>query len=1005
DPPQLVVDCDPKPVGDSLPTCTVTPNRVGRWLVRTTATDSLGNTLLSEADIAVFAESTERHAGQVSARPPYGLSRDKDLYQPGETAKLTLGSADAMVRGIFAVSADGLRSWHLVDIKDGGFAGTTSKDIALGVEQLPGVNAEVLLIGERTTYTLMDGYDSGRPTLLHDREPLPMDVESQRLSVEVESSTASARPGDELSVTLVVRDRDGLVVPDAEVTLWAVDAGIVLLQPFELPDLLGGLFPRRSAGTWWGETRNFLGYQLGFSNPTGGGGMGYGSGMGSLGSRSYGGAGGAASGPVAARKKFVTTPYYNGEIITDAEGKATIHFTLPDNLTRFELFAMASEGVTRFGKGKSSVEVSLPLLLRPALPRFANLGDHLEAGVIVQNNSEESVVAQVTASSTGLLSRTVPSVKPESVSLEPGRSAEVRFAWLASQTGTETLRFDVATATERDAVEVSLPVQERILDETVAVYGVIEQAVAIPLMLPFAVFADRGGLDLSVSSTRLTGLADAARYLIDYPHGCLEQTSSRLAPLILLGELGPDLTGVTADDVKPMIDAGLERLQTMAMPGGGFSYWPGNGNPTHPFASLYATLILADAQAAGYDTLGLLEPSLNYARALVLPTTAPATDSSTDVTDQAWIEKAFALYVLASQDAIPDESLLGAVEMAKKPVGKPIFARFMLYRALRGIEPSRLPGEDLVGIAEALLISAENQIVEEGRAAHIKEIAGLGRWMDSEHRSDAIALDVLLQVQPDHPMIEKLAIGLLDARQSGRWRSTQENAWALRAMVRYLNVVESAVPNFDMTAWYDGEPMLSHHFEGRSADKIESHLPITAVIEADGKPVLIGKKGEGRLYYRLGMTYAPKDQNLPAWDAGFSVTREYSVNGVRLEAGTPLNAGDIVKVNITLDCPSRRYYVALVDPLPAAFEPIDTTLATTGSSAVRVVRWSEFNHNEMRDNRVEYFADELAAGSHVLQYEARVTSAGQFRAGATVVEEMYTPEVFGRGEPMDLEVR
>jgi len=118
---------------------------------------------------------------------------------------------------------------------------------------------------------------------------------------------------------------------------------------------------------------------------------------------------------------------------------------------------------------------------------------------------------------------------------------------------------------------------------------------------------------------------------------------------------------------------------------------------------------------------------------------------------------------------------------------------------------------------------------------------------------------------------------------------------------------------------------------------------------------------------------------------------------------------------------ARRYHVALVDPLPAGLEPLDPSLATTASDAasdgseVGVMGgpglggpgrgaghwwwWSRpwFDHENLRDNRAEAFTTLLWEGSYRYRYTARATTPGTFTAGPPKAEEMYSPEVFGRG--------
>ncbi len=204
-------------------------------------------------------------------------------------------------------------------------------------------------------------------------------------------------------------------------------------------------------------------------------------------------------------------------------------------------------------------------------------------------------------------------------------------------------------------------------------------------------------------------------------------------------------------------------------------------------------------------------------------------------------------------------------------------------------------------------------------------------------------------------------------------------------------------------------------------------IPMATLLEGDArKELLVSKEGPGRLYYRIGLRYAPESLVLQPLDRGFTVERAYEAlddaNDVRRdEAGAwHVRAGARVRVRLTMVAPARRYHVALVDPLPAGLEPLNpalavtgtlpaergdepTPLATAGLRGPRVVdqRWwwprPWFEHQNLRDERAEAFASLLWEGVHTYGYVARATTPGTFVVPPTRAEEMYAPETFGRG--------
>src|SRR5690606_25768460 len=101
------------------------------------------------------------------------------------------------------------------------------------------------------------------------------------------------------------------------------------------------------------------------------------------------------------RANFKQTAYFNPSVITDANGVATVHIPLPDNLTTFRLMAVAVAQDDRYGTQSGQVRVNKPLMVRPALPRFLRVGDSLDAGVVLSNRTNVKQTVSLTAAVTG----------------------------------------------------------------------------------------------------------------------------------------------------------------------------------------------------------------------------------------------------------------------------------------------------------------------------------------------------------------------------------------------------------------------------------------------------------------------------------------------------------------------------------------------------------------------------------------------------------------------------
>jgi uncharacterized protein YfaS (alpha-2-macroglobulin family) len=189
-------------------------------------------------------------------------------------------------------------------------------------------------------------------------------------------------------------------------------------------------------------------------------------------------------------------------------------------------------------------------------------------------------------------------------------------------------------------------------------------------------------------------------------------------------------------------------------------------------------------------------------------------------------------------------------------------------------------------------------------------------------------------------------------------------------------------------------------------------VPMEFLVDQVGaEDLILEKDGEGRLYYRLGLRYAPTDLDLEPLDQGFVVERRYEAvddpeDVTRDEDGVwHIRAGARVRVRLTMVAPTRRYHVALADPLPAGLEPMNPALAVTGSipqdpqgqdTPYWWWRWTWYEHQNLRDQRAEAFASLLWEGIHTYTYVTRATTPGEYVAPPARAEEMYSPETFGR---------
>jgi hypothetical protein len=988
--------------------CSIKLPKAGYFVLRLRATDKRQNPLMTS--FGVYASGPEYVAWKRDNESKVELVTDRKSYKVGQVARILVKSPYAGAHGLFTVERNGIytRKGFKLDRTSAWF------EVPITGDLVPTAYVSVMLVRGRVAVAKEkkkaprqggdDGdagasaateEDPGKPAFKVGYAKLVISQAQKHLKVKVQPARSEYRPGDEVVVDLDVKDAAGKGAP-AELTVFAADEGVLSLIGYKTPDPMSIFYAERGLSVRTADNRLQLISQKIFgekgTNPGGGG----------------AGEGGGGDGP---RRNFVTTPYFNPSVLTDQAGRAQIRFKLPDNLTTFRIMAVAASREAEFGSAQSSLKVNKPLLLLPTLPRLVRVGDQVETGVVVHNRTAKGGEVRVTASVRGLQ---LDGQATKNLSLGPNGSAEARFSFTAVTPGIATFNFNATMLENGDKLELKRPVKLPLVIEAVAAFGSTDSGASEGLVPASGVRSDVGGLEVAMASTALVGLKPGMEYLLDYPYECLEQTTSRLVPLVQLRELRKAFGLKTDGDPDALIAKLVARAERMQRWDGGFSYWP-SGYMSFPWASAYATWGLLQAERKGHKvSKRVLTQARSYLRS-ELNRRVPKDEEKLRRELQAYL--VYVLTELGEKTA----SYLAALHEKRSELAA--FSKALLLSAM---VKAKSDGK----MIEALTQELVNQVHQTGKTARVEENLGDGYepFFHSDTRSTALVLQALLGAQPDHPLVEKMVKHLLEARLEGRWRNTQETAFALCALHDYFRVREKETPAFVAKIFLGETKLLEKEFQGRSLASFEKTIPMKDLQGGGDRTVGFVKEGPGRLYYSARLRYARTTLPKEPWDEGFYVTRSYekvsedasSFAGLRggddLDKEKPgvqaVGAGDLVRVTLKIVAPQQMSFVAVDDPLPAGLEAMNFRLMTASQSLAGArgfgfrpsygrrhygsAWYTPFYHQEIRDDRVQLFADTLPPGVHTYVYLARATTIGKFVAAPTHVEQMYSPEVFGR---------
>jgi uncharacterized protein YfaS (alpha-2-macroglobulin family) len=932
--------------------CALEPPRSGDYRVTAEVDGKVGGS----SDVYAWDGEDDtheaRHPNRGSAIP---LAADKASYAPGDKARILVRNPYPAAIAILTLEQGELLKYESKRID----ASAAVFEVPVTASHAPHLHASVTLLPIGAVDEEAVGYRIGALRL-------PVTVKGSRLDVAVTSKEPSYRPGAEADLELTVRD-GARPEANAEVALAVVDEGVLRLTGFHALDPTSTLRPPLALDFEVSSSHASLAELLERSHVAGDG-------------------GGEEQSLTDARRRFVETALWQPSVRTDADGRARIRFRLPDNLTEFRIMAVAVDGEGKGGSAEGSFVVNKPLMIDPVVPRFAHRGDRLELAAMVHNQSASPFRGKVRIGGT-----TLP------VSVEPGARQRVGVETTLDEPGVRNLSFALhddggktVEAAERK-LRVELPGIETRPQLAGAFAG--EQVVSLELPRDMS-FVPGAELELRAGQHLWPELGGRLEYLLQYPYGCVEQTTSSTLPLIaardILPRIGADKYGEKF--FRDRINAGLARLNTMRTDGGGLAYWPGEDEP-NVYGTAYAIRAVLAAKHAGIEPPpGLLEGMTQFLEQHLMEATEQAIHLQPSIAQS-----------LAEAGKLPPSSLDALFD---NRTSFDVFGKASLALAL-----GRLPRqEDRV---KTLLDEIEDAFDAKG------ELTG-GQsdrfgYFSSDDRTSAQVAMALTRLRKSSRLLP-LLVRQLAEEQDGY--TTQATAYALLALAEHLT--SDPGRGAEVTASLDGVPLTVKRDE--RAGSVAVSIPLAELAGQKRKLTLAGPR-DVALGFRLSASYrlplpaatahdGPPTLTLATGDKGLALSAKDGPDIHRIittASGDPLDlarvkAGDLVRVALLVRLPETRErseYLAVSDRIAAGFEPVDPDLETVASAPniasshplAERLSYSEesVSHIELHDDRVDIHFDQIHGREVTATYLLRATTPGSFVVPPASAELMYVP--------------
>ncbi len=893
------------------------------------------------------------------------LVPDKKSYKPGETAKvlamLPTDKAHLLVTTELA---------KVMDVKHIYAEGRAVMiDVPIKENHAPNVYLNVAFV--------KDG------EMFEHNKSISVPARDKFLQLEIATDKKQYKPRDPASYTVVARNADGTAAPGVEVSLGVVDEAIYSIRPDNSGDIRKAFYGTRysKVSTNFSSAYSFTGYsgkkemQLAQNK------------------RSYQLADFKNDSQYAEptiRKDFKDTAYWQPSAVTGADGKATVKFALPDNLTTWRGTVRAVSGDLKVGSKVDRVLSRKDLILRLETPRFLTEGDVVTVSGIVHNYLDADKVTQVELKVNG-----ANLIDKAQQTVTISKQGEQRIDWRisASQVGNVTLLATAKTTAESDGVELPLPVVPVGLKQTKGGAAAMADENAektFSLDLPANANSQARSLRIEAAPSIAGALFGALDYLTGYPYGCTEQTMSSFLPNVIVAQVLKDVKTASVratNDLPKKVQRGLDRLYDYQHDDGGWGWW--KDDKTDPFMTAYVVDGLSMASSAGF---GVDNYRLTRGREKIkhlLDAGKLEDGKPIDPESRAYLVYAYCESGEADARYVND---LFNKRGELQPYGKALLALTL-----------KLRGDQNRAKQVATEIESAARVNEFDAHWESKRRPMLDFTEDASIEATALALKALGQINPQSQLLPKSARWLVGNRRNGYyWDTTKHTAFAIYGLSDYLKVSKELSANYTVEIYLNGEQVLSKRVTAAEATSGQTFVfdRKDSALGANNQ-VKVVKRGSGMLYASATLDYFTKDENIAAQSTqNLTLSREYlrlrvaEVNGKpkwTIEPlGGELRSGDLIVVRLSVGGAKGRYLM-IEDPIPAGCEQVERVSGINLDYSDG--KWSDwYSQREFRDNRTVIF-DDYFDGNATFQYAMRVQVPGDFKVAPARAELMYQPTV------------
>ena len=654
--------------------------------------------------------------------------------------------------------------------------------------------------------------------------------------------------------------------------------------------------------------------------------------------------------------RFTPVSMFKGVLTTDVNGDASIDFDMPNYMGQVRIMVVAADG-NSYGWAEKDMLVKAPIIVDPTRPRNMKIGDKMNIPVTIFALEDDIGNIDVYYTFKG-------KTQNKQVTLDKGGKEIVYFEEeIGNEVGSEKLTVGVKSKVYNYEETVGMAINSNNTPIEISENKELKGKGTIEFTQDKEYVKGTVDSVLTISNTMMLGLDQRLKYLIRYPYGCVEQTTSSVFPQLFIDKLSTT-NSYDKNKIVDNINAGISRLKLFQLNDGSFSYWPGD-NYTSDWGTNYVAHFLITAKKNGYYVPDYMYDNLiSY---LSKKVRGENIGSEYDIN-----YKCYALYLLA---------LAGKQNVSEMNyMYENYFTKNMNYTSKMYLAAAyKLAGEDKIAVTLANNISTTS-VKKMFDDLYARDRHYYTYSYGSKLREVAVYLDCYHTIfgKRDNDAFEEI----LSAMRTKSWYSTQTTSYSLLALSNV--VTESVGDEIKGVVEIDG---VKTEYTTTGKKKI--------VIDENAKSIKVIPDTDKMTYVNYYIEGVPINEEVEDYSEGFKIERHYYDNEGKNVDVSSSKSGDTFWLEVVVT-PTKRNMddienIALTQILPTGWE-----IENTRVSGTAVPNWVSdkskdtiVSYTDIRDDRIMWFFNYTSDHDYRFFVKLNAVTKGEFTFPGTVLEAMY----------------